>query len=66
MFANVLLEVDGCAGGKLLVALPKALPPNIPPEAFELLSPPPMGAEAPKLKLGVSCPPPKFTLCERP
>ena len=55
LLVNVLFELDGCAGGKLLVVLPpKALPPpNISPEAFEPLLSPPMGAEAPKLKLGV-------------
>lgn len=67
LFVNMLFESDDCAGGKLFVVLPpKAPPPNIPPDVFAPLSPPPMGAEAPKLKLGVCCPPPKFTLCESP
>lgn len=65
MLVKVLLEFDDCAGGKLLVALPpKALlPPNM---LFEPPLSPPMGADAPKLKPDCCCPPPKFTLCERP
>jgi hypothetical protein len=66
LLVKVLLELDDCAGGKLLVALPKALPPpNMLLEA-PLSPPPPMGAEAPKPKLGCCCPPPKLTLCDRP
>lgn len=55
LLVKALLELfDGCAGGKLFVAAPpKALlPPNMPPEAFAPLLSPPIGAEAPKLKLG--------------
>lgn len=60
---KALLVFDDCAGGKLLVVPPKAL---LPPNMFEPLLSPPMGAVAPKLKLGCCCPPPKFTLCDRP
>lgn len=49
------------------MVLPPKPPPNMPPGALApLLSAPPMGAEAPKPKLGDCCPPPKETLCERP
>lgn len=59
---KALLLDDGCAGGKLLVAAPKAFPaPNMPALPFS-----PMGADAPKLKLGWGCAAPKLTLCERP
>lgn len=57
LLVNALFELfAGCAGGKLLVVLPPkdAPPPNIPPAVFAPESgPPPMGAVAPKPKLGV-------------
>lgn len=69
MLVKVLFELalEGCAGGKLFVVLAPNAPPNMPPEAFAPFSaPPPMGADAPKPKLGDGWPPPKFTLCDRP
>ena len=64
LLVKALLVFDDCAGGKLFVAPPpKAL---LPPNMFEPLLSPPIGAVAPKLKLGCCCPPPKFALCDRP
>lgn len=69
LLVKVLFELalEACAGGKLFVVLPPNAPPNMPVEAFAPLSPPPpIGAEAPKLKLDGAWPPLKFTLCDRP
>jgi hypothetical protein len=61
------LALEACAGGKLFVVLAPNAPPNMPVGAFAPLSPPPpMGAEAPKLKPVDGWAPLKFTLCERP
>ena len=62
------LALEACAGGKLFVVLAPNAPPNMPVGAFAFapLSPPPIGAEAPKLKLVGGWAPLKFTLCDRP